>query len=105
MPKNFIKAVSTFVADRTPGRINARVPVAVRQLLGARAGDGLVWEEGCEAAVTRAALKGPYFVVRLEPGASAPSPCPTPTPAESMERFGTALESMADAVRRKQRGE
>lgn len=89
-----IKVKSTFVSDGPGNGYRARVPVEVRERLGARVGDELVFEEGCEQAVMRAALLGPYFVVRLE--RAAPAQVAVSTAASQ------PLESLAEAVRKKQ---
>ncbi len=73
----------------------ALIPAAVRRTLGARAGDSLVIEEGCEAVVQRAALRGKYFVVTVEP---AP---PEESLPKAMDEASAALDSFAYVVQRK----
>lgn len=96
--------------DNLKGR--ASVPVAIGDALGARIGDRLVFEEGCETAVQRALLRGglKYFVVYLE---RAPEPAvseETLGVLEEHQYLATAsgivkppeLESFAEAVKKKQ---
>jgi bifunctional DNA-binding transcriptional regulator/antitoxin component of YhaV-PrlF toxin-antitoxin module len=56
-----------FISDgRTNGGASrARVPAEVRDSLGAKLGDTLLFEEGCEETHARAALRGKYFIVRV----------------------------------------
>lgn len=103
MPKReFIKAEAQFVDDRGGGT-RARVPAVVRDRLGARLGDKIIFEEGCDAAVQRAALRGAYFVIRLERSECAVGEAVAPYPAPAAG--APDLESLADAVARKRRGE
>lgn len=78
--------------------VRANVPALVRNHLGARVGDTLVFEEGCEASVQRAALRGRYFVVRAE---RAPEQAERQPEAMEMQADTPAVESFAEAVRRK----
>jgi bifunctional DNA-binding transcriptional regulator/antitoxin component of YhaV-PrlF toxin-antitoxin module len=76
MPR--IKVESTFQNDQ--GCVRSRIPAAVRDHLKAGAGDSVIFEEGCEAAVQRC-MGGPYFVVRLAPKeVKEPETKPEPEP-------------------------
>jgi bifunctional DNA-binding transcriptional regulator/antitoxin component of YhaV-PrlF toxin-antitoxin module len=46
--------------------VRCAVPAEVRAALNLQLGDYLIWEEGCDAAVQDAMLRGKYFVVRVE---------------------------------------
>lgn len=63
--------VETILRKERGATIRARIPALVRQQLGAGEGDRIIFERGCERVVTIAALKGPYFIVRMEPGAES----------------------------------
>jgi bifunctional DNA-binding transcriptional regulator/antitoxin component of YhaV-PrlF toxin-antitoxin module len=106
-PKQRISAEAEFFSDGHAGGFRARVPASVRDKLGARPGDTIIFEEGCEAAVTRAALLGPYFVVRLKrkEQAAETSTAADLTVAQSVTAFGKAFESLEESVRKKLRGE
>lgn len=86
------------------GSARARVPTPVREALGGGVGDSLVFEEGCDEAVQRAALRGPYFVVRVERAASAAPEEPPARAAEPTLSRTPELEPFADAVRKKMGG-
>lgn len=78
--KRRLKATATLRA-RKGGGSRARVPAAVRDALGAKPGDQVIFEEGSPQAVDLAALKGRYFVVtlnRAEEPAQAPIEAPVP---------------------------
>jgi bifunctional DNA-binding transcriptional regulator/antitoxin component of YhaV-PrlF toxin-antitoxin module len=98
-----IRAESELLADKqgTNGT-RARVPAEVRDRFGARLGDKFIFEEGCEQARVRAALKGTYFIVTVERAATLPEA----SPVEHVE--GSApdapVESFADVVRKKLQG-
>jgi bifunctional DNA-binding transcriptional regulator/antitoxin component of YhaV-PrlF toxin-antitoxin module len=108
MPKReLITAKSQFIAD-SGGGFRARVPSVVRDKLGARVGDKLVFEEGTTITAERAALRGTYFIVRLEPECTAvlredAVTAPEQPHGETVD--APYIESLAEAVRRKQRGE
>lgn len=97
MPTERVYAEAIVRKDKTEGSKRAGVPGEVNDRLGARVGDKLVFEEGCDGAVTRAALKGRYFVVRLE-RAHEPS-------AQAVQSVGVTddapLEPFAEAVRKR----
>jgi bifunctional DNA-binding transcriptional regulator/antitoxin component of YhaV-PrlF toxin-antitoxin module len=100
MPRERIRTEVAFVRDGVGNHVRARIPAIVRDRLGAKPGDKLIIEEGCEQAVTRATLtKGnlPYFIVTLE---RAPEPV-----QESAEQVATPVveESLAATVARKLR--
>ena len=65
LPEPF-SACTMIRANRDHERGVARVPPTVRDLLGARPGDTLVFQEGCDRSVMLAALRGKYFVVSVE---------------------------------------
>jgi bifunctional DNA-binding transcriptional regulator/antitoxin component of YhaV-PrlF toxin-antitoxin module len=107
MTREFITAKAQFLLDGSGG-YRARVPASVRDKLGARPGDILIFEEGTTQTAERAALRGVYFVVRMEPGvslAAEPPAAPVTAPAGSGESPDAQLESLAAAVARKRRGE
>lgn len=96
-----VYAEATFKREGANQAPLARVPNGVRARFAAQHGDKLIFEEGCEAAVQRAALRGPYFVVRLERA-------PQPVEAQAVAQTGPAApatESLAEAVRRKLAGD
>lgn len=93
--KQRVRAEVTFKRGGTKSPCEARLPAAVRDHLGGKVGDKLVFDEGCERAVTEAALKGRYFVVRLERPTLAVSPAPLEEPKT------TRIETLAEAVTRK----
>lgn len=91
----------------------ARVPGEVRQFFDARPGDTLVFEEGSAAVAEKAALRGPYVVVRLE-RAERPVPFFETTAGRVLEAAyegeeaapaAPVVESFAEAVRRRLSGE
>lgn len=101
MAKERIRAEVKFVKDGAANLCRARLPAVVRDRLGARPGDALVIEEGCEQSVMRATLrKGnlPYFIITLERATEA-TPIPVVENVETSER----MESLAEAVERKRR--
>lgn len=71
----------------------AKVPSVISQALGAKVGDRLIFDEGCEAAVQRALMRTgsrKYFVVYLE---TEPAPAISPETLavlEEHERLATA---------------
>lgn len=67
MPPKRVCAETSFRGrkDKTNPRLEAGVPAAVRDYLGAREGDVLVFELGNTFVAERAAVRGPYFVVTL----------------------------------------
>lgn len=79
-----------YKSDGRVSGVRATVPLVVREHLGATVGDTLVFEEGCAAAVDRAALRGPYFVVTVERA---------PVQIEPREHKAPD-ESFADSVRK-----
>lgn len=95
MSKSRVRAQARY-RKKSNGAVVAEVPTIVRDALGGRADDSLIFEEGCERTVTRASLLGPYFVVRLEPAA-----VPLPAAAEAQ---AAPPESFSDAVRKKMAG-
>jgi bifunctional DNA-binding transcriptional regulator/antitoxin component of YhaV-PrlF toxin-antitoxin module len=66
MARNRIRAEAVFISDRSKGGSRARVPAAIRDFLGVGPGDSIVFDEGCDQAVQRAALPGPYVVVSVK---------------------------------------
>lgn len=64
--KGRVKAETTFKKEGANLVPQARVPNLVREHLGARHGDRLLFVEGSIRAVEEAAMRGSYFVVRLE---------------------------------------
>lgn len=58
-----LSAETIFRNDR--GRVAALVPAAVRDHLGAKEGDALIFETGCLHNAERAALEG-YVIVKLK---------------------------------------
>jgi hypothetical protein len=101
-----IRASVIFIRDKRRGQdtIRARVPSIVKNRFGAHEGDTLVFEEGCAAAVQEAALKGTYFIVRLERAIDS-SALALPGPANKQTQSPDSLPPLAEIVRRKLKGE
>ena len=75
-----------------------RVPNIVREDLGGREGDKLIFERGSTWAAERAAARGTYYIVRLE---RAPSAAVTATEQTEAADEETHLEPFATAVERR----
>jgi hypothetical protein len=98
MARNRISANTTYSRRTGEATVRAYVPMAITHHLGAREGDKLIFEEGCEDAVWKAALKGEYFIVRIE---RAEQPAPQPVIAEAAPAPSAPLGSLADEVQRR----
>jgi bifunctional DNA-binding transcriptional regulator/antitoxin component of YhaV-PrlF toxin-antitoxin module len=96
MPPKNLRAEARLHGRKGEGnnRVEGKIPAAVRDHLGAREGDTLVFELGNTHVADRAAVPGPYFVVTLrraaptaaEPSREAqPAPDPRPPLTESLE--------------------
>lgn len=94
-----IRAIANVLRSGARAPQRAIVPAAVRDHLGSNVGDKLVFEEGCDRAVTLAALNGPYFVVTLERvGVLASLPLRLKIMHDNAR---CQIEPLADAVKRK----
>lgn len=99
MPRRRFKEVRT-AYKRRPGpyeRVEINCPSAVREFFDAQAGDQLVFVEGNAHSAERAAVLGPYLIVRLEQApAEEPEPAVRvvkPVPAETAAKWkGTVLD-------------
>jgi bifunctional DNA-binding transcriptional regulator/antitoxin component of YhaV-PrlF toxin-antitoxin module len=81
------------------------VPAPVRDRLGAKPGDTLVFEEGCERSVMLASLRGTYFVVRVERAEEAKIDVESAVTVESGVVEDDSLpESFIESVKRKLEG-
>lgn len=85
---------------RIDSRPRASVPTAIREALEAKSGDKLIFEQGCESAVFRAALKGTYFVVTLE-RAKKVEPVIEEVEVVNAPNEPMILESFAETVRKR----
>jgi hypothetical protein len=85
MPRERVRAEARLRWTRdghNSGRVEGKIPAAVRDHLGAGDGGVLVFEEGSTFVAERAAARGAYFVVYLDRSAPAPMPsAPEPEPA------------------------
>jgi hypothetical protein len=101
-----LQAVAKYMSGGSSHGSRAQVPSEVRDMLGAEAGDMLIFEKGSMHAAEAAALKGTYLVVRFvraqEQQASPLSPPPAPLQPDSEAVTPAPIESLADAVRKKQ---
>jgi hypothetical protein len=74
----------------------ASVPAEVRDCLGAKVGDSLVFEQGSTWAAERAAAQGPYFIVTVKR-----APAEESAAREAVAAPTAPLPSLAEDVRRR----
>jgi bifunctional DNA-binding transcriptional regulator/antitoxin component of YhaV-PrlF toxin-antitoxin module len=100
--ENSIRSFFAVVREKIDGGSRAMVPAEVRDGLGARPGDKIVFEAGSERAVFLAALKGDYFVVTIERRKDEPA---LHEQQIKSENSSASVESLAETVKRKLSGE
>jgi bifunctional DNA-binding transcriptional regulator/antitoxin component of YhaV-PrlF toxin-antitoxin module len=80
-----LKAESIFIKDKDKSGARGSIPSAVRDFLGAKIGDKLIFEEGSDASIQRAIFRNKsarYVVVSLEPAATE-QPASSPPAAQT----------------------